>query len=70
MAGYGDDFAMDRSRGTVNSNDETESARVRCDRCAGEHTHVLIYAFEPPSDFERWRCEVCKSIQTVRGGPA
>ena len=70
MAGDGDDFTIDKSRLTVNTDGDAEVMQADCDRCGEETHHVLIYAFAPPSDFARWRCEACTSIQTIRGGDA
>ena len=67
---YDNDIEIDRTRTTVNSDGDTERIRVRCERCASDELHNLIYAFAPPSDFERWRCESCKTVATVRGGAA
>jgi ferredoxin len=63
-------FAIDRTRKTVQRDGDTERSRVHCDTCASDEWHVLMYAFAPPSDFERWRCSSCKTVATVRGGPA
>jgi hypothetical protein len=68
--GYGVDFEIDDSRNTVISDGDTERTFRTCDRCDTKDWHVLMYAFAPPSDFERWRCESCRTVATLRGGPA
>ena len=57
-----------RARTVKNSTpDVVERTSAWCDRCSAEVEHRLLYAFSAPSDFARWRCTLCSTVQTVRG---